>query len=141
MNDELVAGCQLLDLAVRGDDRGSLIALECGNPVGFPIERVYYIFGTNPGVSRGFHGHRTLRQIAVCVAGACTLLLDDGHSRIETRLDDPSKAVSIGPMIWREIHDFTPDCVLMVLASQRYNEGDYLRSYDDFRAAVAFRDR
>lgn len=64
------------------------------------------------------------------------MILDDGAKRVEVRLDSPDKAVSIGPMIWREMHNFTADCVLLVLASLPYDEADYLRDYDKFRASI-----
>jgi len=131
-----VAGCRLIDLPVRGDKRGSLVAVEVGTTLPFPIERVYYIYGTLPGVSRGFHAHRKLRQWAIAVSGSCTMLLDDGAQRVPVRLDRPDKALELGPMIWREIHDLSPDAVLMVLADTAYDEADYIRSYDDFRAMV-----
>lgn len=131
-----VAGCRLIDLPVRGDARGSLVAVEAGSTLPFPIERVYYIYGTLPGVSRGFHAHRKLRQWAIAVSGSCTMLLDDGTQRFSVVLDRPDKALELGPMIWREIHDLSPDAVLMVLADTAYDETDYIRSYDDFLAMV-----
>jgi len=104
--------------------------------VPFDIRRVYYIFGTKPGVSRGFHAHRDLRQWAIALAGSCTMLLDDGKQQARVVLDRPDKALEFGPMIWREIHDLSPDAVLMVLAAQPYDEADYIRRYEDFRAIL-----
>jgi dTDP-4-dehydrorhamnose 3,5-epimerase-like enzyme len=120
-----------------GDDRGSLVALEAHKTVPFNIKRIYYIFGTQPGVSRGFHAHRALQQVAVCVTGKCRMLLDDGRQREEVWLDSPTKGLLIGDLVWREMHDFSPDCVLLVLASEFYNEADYIRSYDEFKRIVA----
>lgn len=134
---DLVRGCSLEQLTVRGDDRGSLIALEGGRGHLFAVERVYYIYGTRPGVSRGFHAHFNLDQLAVAVSGACTMRLDDGTHKADVRLDRPDLGVRIGSLIWREMHDFSEDCVLMVLASRRYDDADYIRSYDAFRRAVA----
>ena len=116
-----------------GDDRGSLVALETHKTVPFNVKRVYYIFGTKPGVSRGFHAHRDLQQVAVCVTGKCRMVLDDGHQREEVWLDSPTKGWLIGDLVWREMHDFSTDCVLLVLASEFYNEADYIRSYDEFK--------
>lgn len=115
-----------------GDDRGSLVALETHKTVPFEVKRVYYIFGTKLGVSRGFHAHLALQQVAVCVAGKCRMVLDDGHKREDVWLDSPTKGLLIGDLVWREMHDFSPDCVLLVLASEHYNEADYIRSYDEF---------
>ncbi len=127
-----VTGCRLVELQVRGDERGSLVAIEGERDLPFAIARVYYIFGTKAGVDRGFHAHRRLRQLAVCVAGSCTMILDDGRSRVAVRLDRPTQGLEIGPMIWREMRDFSDDCVLMVLASEPYDEADYIRDHDAF---------
>ncbi|WP_043006813.1 sugar 3,4-ketoisomerase [Comamonas testosteroni] len=115
-----------------GDDRGSLVALEGKKTVPFAIQRVYYLFGTKSGVSRGFHAHKKLQQVAVCVTGRCRMVLDDGKQREEVWLDSPTTGLLIGNMIWREMHDFSPDCVLLVLASEHYDEADYIRNYEDF---------
>lgn len=120
-----------------GDDRGSLVALEAHKTVPFEVKRVYYIFGTQPGVSRGFHAHRALQQVAVCVTGKCRMVLDDGTRREDVWLDSPIKGLFIGDLVWREMHDFSPDCVLLVLANEHYNENDYIRSYADFKLALS----
>lgn len=121
-----------IDFPPLGDERGSLVALEAGKTVPFPIKRVYYIFGTKEGVSRGFHAHRQLQQVAVCVTGKCRMVLDNGKKREEAWLDSPTKGILIQDMVWREMHDFSPDCVLLVLASEYYDEEDYIRSYENF---------
>lgn len=121
-----------IDFQVLGDERGSLVALEHERNVPFDIRRVYFIYGTAPGVSRGYHAHRALRQVAVCMAGSCTMVLDDGHHREDVRMDDPSRGLLIEGMLWREMHDFSDDCVLMVLASEVYDEADYIRDYQKF---------
>ncbi|QPT40314.1 WxcM-like, C-terminal [Oligella ureolytica] len=115
-----------------GDARGSLVALEAEKTVPFEIKRVYYIFGTQQGVARGFHAHHNLKQVAVCVTGKCRMILDDGKNREEAWLDSPTKGLLIGDLIWREMHDFSEDCVLLVLASEHYDEADYIRDYDAF---------
>lgn len=125
-----------IELPVRGDHRGSLVAVESSSTIPFPIKRVYYIFGTQPNVARGFHAHKNLQQMAVCVAGRCRIILDDGKYREETWLDSPTKGLLIGNMIWREMHEFSHDCVLLVFASEHYDESDYIRQYDEFIEAV-----
>ena len=137
MTSDLPPGCRLIPLAVRGDERGSLIAIEASIDVPFAIARVYYVYATTPGTTRGLHAHRALNQLAVAVAGSCTMLLDDGTNKVSVRLDDPSVGLTMGPMIWREMSDFSPDCVLMVLADQVYDEADYIRDYADFLALAA----
>ena len=115
-----------------GDERGSLVSLEGNKSVPFDIKRVYYIFGTKEGISRGFHAHRNLKQVAVCVIGSCRFILDNGNQRDEVVLDKSTTGLLIDNLIWREIYDFSPDCVLMVLANEHYNESDYIRDYQGF---------
>jgi dTDP-4-dehydrorhamnose 3,5-epimerase-like enzyme len=121
---------------VLGDTRGSLIALESERNIPFEIKRVYYIFNTMPGVARGFHAHKMLRQILVCVAGSCTIVLDDGCIRSEYVLDRPDIGLEIGPCTWREMKNFSEEAVLLVLASDYYNEDDYIREYSDFLSFI-----
>lgn len=123
---------QWVDFPPLGDERGSLVALEGEKTVPFNIKRVYYIFGTQQGVARGFHAHLNLQQVAICVTGRCRMILDDGTDREEAWLDSPTKGLVIGNSVWREMHDFSPDCVLLVLASEHYDESDYIRNYDEF---------
>ena len=119
-----------------GDERGSLVALEGNKSVPFDIKRVYYIFGTKEGVSRGFHAHLNLKQVAVCVTGSCRFVLDNGKQREEVVLDKSTIGLLINDLTWREMYDFSPDCVLMVLASEHYDESDYIRDYQEFLKAV-----
>lgn len=127
-----------IDFQTLGDDRGSLVAVEVGmdKAVPFDIKRVYYIYHTEQGVSRGYHAHKSLKQVAICVAGRCRMVLDDGITREEVWLDSPTKGLVIEDMIWREMHDFSDDCVLLVLASEHYDESDYIREYEDFKSRI-----
>ena len=115
-----------------GDERGSLVALESNKSVPFDIKRVYYIFGTKEGVSRGFHAHLNLKQVVVCVKGSCRFVLDNGKQKEEIILDDATEGLLIEGLTWREMYDFSPDCVLIILANKYYNENDYIRDYDEF---------
>lgn len=116
----------------HGDDRGQLIAIEEGKDLPFDVKRVYYIYDTLPGVRRGFHAHRCLQQILICVSGSCKIHLDNGHDTAEVLLDKPSEGLYIANDMWREMYDFSPDAVLLVLASEYYDEADYIRNYEDF---------
>lgn len=124
-----------VDFQSLGDMRGSLVAVEIGKDkaVPFEIKRVYYIYHTAEDVSRGFHAHKNLKQVAICVAGKCRMVLDDGQNREETWLDSPTKGLLIEDLVWREMHDFSADCVLLVLASEHYDESDYVRDYQQFK--------
>ena len=123
---------KILTFKPLGNERGSLVALEGNKSVPFDIKRVYYIFGAEEGVSRGFHAHKELRQLAVCVSGSCRFMLDNGKDKKSIVLKNPDKGLLIGNMIWREMYDFSSDCVLMVLASDYYEESDYVRDYQEF---------
>ncbi|MBK2267750.1 sugar 3,4-ketoisomerase [Francisella philomiragia] len=127
---------QLLEFKVFGDDRGSLVSLEQNKNIPFDIKRVYYIYGTKEIVRRGFHAHKNLSQVLICVSGSCKILVDDGKTKKDVLLESPEKGLLITGLIWREMFDFSPDCVLMVLASDYYDESDYIKSYDDFMEMV-----
>lgn len=128
----LPGGCKWIPFTVKGDDRGSLVAIEQARTVPFAIARVYYLFGTRPGIVRGCHAHRALSQVAVAVRGSCAMLLDDGRQRQTVRLADPAAGLLLPPMVWHEMREFSADCVLMVLADAAYDEADYVRDYDRF---------
>lgn len=137
MTNALPGGCHFIPLTVRGDERGRLVAIEQMSDVPFAIARVYYVYGTTPGTVRGHHAHRALNQLAVAVAGSCNMLLDDGTIRTEVRLDDPAVGLTLPPMVWHEMSDFSPDCVLMLLADAHYDEADYIRGYTEFTALAS----
>ena len=126
---------KLIDFPLLGDDRGSLVAIEGNKTVPFDIKRTYYLFGTKPSVARGFHAHKSLKQVVVTVTGSCRILLDNGLEKESVLLDSPTKGLMVDVMVWHEMHDFTSDCVLLVLASEHYDEADYIRNYDDFLKA------
>ncbi|EGD4975944.1 WxcM-like domain-containing protein [Escherichia coli] len=127
---------KLIPLQAHGDERGSLIALEEENNIPFEIKRVYYMFNTTQGVRRGLHAHRKLKQIAIAVRGSCRFVLDDGRERVEILLDNPCQGLLIDSCIWREMYDFSKDCVLMVLADSHYDENDYIRNYEEFLEVI-----
>jgi dTDP-4-dehydrorhamnose 3,5-epimerase-like enzyme len=122
----------LIDFKSLGDKRGGLIALEANKDIPFDIKRVYYLFSTENGVARGFHAHKELKQVAICLTGQCKFIMDDGRDKKEIILDSPSKGILIDKMQWHEMHDFSKDCVLLVLASDSYYECDYIRDYNEF---------
>ncbi len=122
-----------LKFTIHGDDRGSLIALENGHNLPFDVKRVYYIFGTKPGVPRGFHAHRKLKQVLVAISGSVTIKTEYKGKRETHLLDRPDEGLLIEGLVWREMHNFSPDCVLIVLADDYYNEDDYIRNYNVFK--------
>ena len=129
----MTANTALISLQVHGDDRGSLIALENGHNLPFDVKRVYYIYGTKTDVARGFHAHRKLKQLLIAVSGSVTIKCEYGAEVREYALKSPDEGLLIEGLVWREMHDFSSDCVLMVLADDYYNENDYVRDYALFR--------
>lgn len=127
----------LLNFKVRGDHTGNLIAIEGGIDFPFDIKRVYYIWGTDANVIRGKHAHRSLEQIIICTSGSCDFILDNGNTRETVHLDNPAVGLYIKSNIWREFTNFSPDCVIMVLASEHYDEQDYIRDYEQFKQGLA----
>lgn len=123
---------KLIEFKVMGDERGSLISLEEEKNIPFILKRVYYIYGTETSTVRGKHAHVNLQQVAICVSGSCKFLLDDGNTKETVELNSPNVGLYIGKNIWREMYDFSPNCVLVVLANDYYNENEYIRNYEEF---------
>ena len=116
----------------HGDDRGQLVALEEFIDFPFKIKRVYYMYDTKPGVTRGYHAHKNLEQILICIHGSCKIRLDNGSEKKIVPLEKPYEGLYVANNIWREMFDFSEDAVLMVLASDLYDANDYIRDYDEF---------
>jgi len=123
---------QLVNIPQKGDARGQLCVAELGGALPFVVRRAYWIYATQPGVSRGFHAHRKLRQLCVCVAGSVRISLFDGRREESVMLDSPLRGLLIGPGVWHEMHDLSADCVLLVLADAEYDEADYIRDRNQF---------
>lgn len=116
----------------HSDKYGKLIALEENKEIPFDIKRVYYIYDVESKVRRGFHSHKNLEQVLICIHGNVKILLKTPKEEKIVLLDDPSKGLYIGADIWREMYDFNDEAVLMVLASDYYDENDYIRDYNDY---------
>ncbi len=117
---------------IHGDERGQLVALEEFKDIPFRIKRVYYMYDTLKGVTRGYHAHKNLQQILICIHGSCVIKLDDGKETENVLLDKPYEGLYISNDTWREMSEFSSDAVLMVLASELYDESDYIRDYNEF---------
>jgi len=122
---------KLLDFHIFGDERGSLISLESNINIPFDIKRVYYIFDTKKDVVRGRHAHKNLQQIIIAVSGSCKVLVDNKKDKKIYKLNNPSQGLLIENNVWREMFEFSSDCVLMVLASDYYNKDDYIFEYEN----------
>lgn len=127
---------KLIDMKIFGDERGKLISLEGSRNVPFEIKRVYWIYDTLPNEERGFHAHKNMEQIIIAIDGACEFILDDGKTRESVWLNRPDVGLYIGKNMWREMRNFSYGCKLMVLASDYYDEKEYIRNYDEFLVEV-----
>lgn len=116
----------------HGDERGQLVALEEYKEVPFKIKRVYYMYDMSPGIVRGRHAHKNLQQILICIHGSCKILLDNGNEKKVVPLEKPYEGLYVTNSMWHEMYDFSKDAVLMVLASDIYDENDYIRNYSEF---------
>lgn len=117
---------------VLGDHRGQLVALESEVNVPFIIKRVFYIYGTQPETPRGQHSHHATQQYLIAVSGSCKVTLDDGKEKQTYELNQPHIGLFQDSLVWGEMHDFSEDCVLLVLASAHYDDTDYIRNYEEF---------
>ena len=126
----------IVDLKDLGDIRGLLVAIEGAKTIPFEIKRTYFLVNMRHDLARGFHAHQKLQQFAVCLKGSCRFIMDDGIHKNDYIMSDPTKGIFIDANIWHEMHDFSEDCVLLVIASDHYDENDYVRDYDQFIATV-----
>lgn len=127
---------KLLSLQTIGDERGKLVSLESLKNLPFAIKRVYYMFDTSPDLPRGFHAHKELEQLVIAIDGACEFVLDDGKSKESVWLNRPDVGLYIGKNMWQEMRNFSYGCKLMILASDYYDESEYIRDYAEFLKRV-----
>ena len=125
----MVKNTAMLSFKCNIDNYGSLVPVEAGGDIPFDIKRIYYIYDVQQGMRRGYHSHLDLQQALVCVHGSVKILVKTPFEEENILLDDPTRALYIGPMVWREMYDFSPDAVLLVLASKHYDVNDYIRDY------------
>lgn len=128
--------CKIVDLPKIEDPRGNLTFIEGEQHVPFEIKRVYYLYDVPGGSHRGGHAHKDLHQLLIAMSGSFDITLDDGRTKFKYHLNRSYYGLYIPPMIWREIDNFSSGSVCMVLASERYSEDDYYRSYEQFSQAV-----
>jgi hypothetical protein len=117
----------LIDLETHTDIRGNLTVIE--NVLPFGIERVFYIYGVDKS-ERGGHRHHKTIQAAVCIQGECKIFNNDGETEQVFHLNKPSKCVLLEPKDWHKMYDFSSDAILMVLASEKFDQSDYI--YEDY---------
>ena len=119
-----------------GDERGIISAIEFSKLVPFSVKRIYYMYGNKYDAIRGCHAHKILKQLIICLHGSFTLRLEDASSVETITLCKPNEALFIEQMVWRELTDFQDDTVILVLASENYDEAEYIRDYEEFKKLV-----
>lgn len=129
--------CRMIELPKISDSRGRLTFVEGGSHIPFEIRRIYYLYDVPGGAGRGGHAHKALQQLFIAVSGRFDVILDDGREERHLHLDRPDHGLYVGPMIWRTLANFSLGAVCMVLASERYDEVDYYRRYEDFLNGIS----
>lgn len=129
--------CKIVEFPKIGDPRGNLTFLEGERHVPFAIRRVYYLYDVPGGAERGGHAHYDLHQMIIAMSGSFDVVLDDGRNKRRFHLNRSYYGLYVCPMMWRELDNFSSGSVCLVLASNRYDEADYIRDYASFLAAVA----
>jgi hypothetical protein len=122
----------LIEFPVCSDDRGRLTAIHGQAEVPFPIRRAYYLYDVPSGASRAGHAHYELEEVLIALSGSFTVSVDDGHNRASFTLNMPFQGLFTGPLVWREIENFSSGAVCLALASTAFDEGDYIRDFEDF---------
>lgn len=122
----------IIDLPKIVDPRGNLTVAEGGKDVPFEVKRVYWTYDVPSGESRGGHAHRCCEEFIVAVSGSFDVTLDDGRERRTFHLNHPYQGLYVGTGIWRTLDDFSSGAVCLVLASEGFEEEDYIREYDDY---------
>jgi dTDP-4-dehydrorhamnose 3,5-epimerase-like enzyme len=128
--------CKLIELPVVQNPQGNLTFIEGDRHIPFPIARVYYLYDVPGGATRGGHAHRALEQLIIAITGSFDVIVDDGSARRTVTLNRSRIGLHMPPMIWRELVNFSSGAVCIVLASAYYDESDYFRDYEEFRAAT-----
>lgn len=128
-----------IDLNSIDDNRGKLLSFESMRNIPFELKRVYILTSANPELARGFHAHKKLKQLIFCPTGSCDFLLEDRINKKSIHLNSPNKGILIEGVVWREMHNISTDCSIVVFADEYYDEDDYIRDYNDFSKALGER--
>lgn len=131
-----LSDCRIISLPKIADPRGNLTFIEGGRHVPFEIKRVYYLYDVPGGADRGGHAHKEMHQLIIAMSGSFDVILDDGQQKQRYHLNRSYYGLYVCPMIWRELDNFSSGSVCLALASNRYDESDYYRDYQEFLRAL-----
>lgn len=133
MYTDIIQKVQTLEFPERGDERGNLVIVEGNQDIPFEIKRIFYIYGSDPDIVRGQHANRNTEFVLVNVSGTSKVKVKDGKGNEKIySLDRPRTGIYLPKMIWKDMYEFSADSVLLVIASEHYDETEYIRNYDDF---------
>jgi dTDP-4-dehydrorhamnose 3,5-epimerase-like enzyme len=124
----------MINFTVHSDGRGSLVAIEGRKTLDFPLSRIFYMYGLNSSAVRGFHANRETTMCFVALNGSCKISVDNGRERETFLLNDPSRGLICRPVTWKELGNFSSDCVLMAACNTKYNADEYIFDYEAFKA-------
>lgn len=128
--------CPIITFNDLGDERGKLVVIEGNESIPFDIKRVFYIYGSDSTVVRGQHANRVSEFVLINVAGTSKVRITDGKEEMIVELNKPMMGVYIPKMIWKDMYDFSPDSVLLVLANTHYDGSEYIRDYEEYLKAL-----
>lgn len=134
MRETSVYNCNIIELNRHHHQKGNITVVENLQTIPFEVKRTYYLYDIPGGESRGGHAHKALYQLIVAASGSFNVVLDDGNVKRTFILNRPYQGLLIVPGIWRELNDFSSGAVCLVLASEVYDEADYIRDYSSFRS-------
>ena len=127
---------KILEFKEFGDERGSLVVAEGATDVPFEIKRVFYMYGSDPDIVRGHHANRVSEFVLINVSGTSRVRIDNGSEEVVVELDKPRMGLYLAPMVWKDMYDFSPDSVLLVLASTHFDESEYIRDYEEYKREI-----
>jgi hypothetical protein len=128
-----VFDCNIIDFQITRNSSGAVTTVENGMQMPFEISRVYYLYDIPGGALRGGHAHKKLEQIIIALSGCFDITLDDGVNKKTVQLSRSNLGLHLKPGIWREISNFSSGAICLALASNKYDESDYIRDYDEFK--------
>lgn len=128
--------CKTIFFSEMGDERGNLVVIEGHQDIPFEIKRVFYMYGSDPNIVRGQHANRRSSFVLINVSGTSKVRITDGTNELIVVLDKPRMGVYIPPMYWKDMYDFSPDSVLLVLSDEHYDGSEYIRDYTEFLKEV-----
>jgi hypothetical protein len=132
MKESTVYNCTVIELDKHHHEKGNISVVENNTTIPFSVQRSYYLYDVPGGESRGGHAHRELQQLIIAASGSFSVTVDDGNVKRTFILNRPYQGLLVVPGIWRELDDFSSGSVCLVLASHKYDEADYIRSYEEF---------